>query len=156
MAIDLPSPPENICILRLSALGDVTHVLPTLRTIQKAWPKCKITWIIGKLEHSLVGDIPNVEFIVFDKSQGVKAYLQLAKDLKGRSFDHAFVVGRHEYRVNVVDHGEGYVTELRVRPVKLFNIVPGIPAIMFPPWLVAYLIIVVPSALMLKRALRIY
>jgi len=87
MTISLPSPPESICILRLSALGDVTHVLPTLRTLQKAWPHCKITWIIGKLEHSLVGDIPDVEFIVFDKSRGVKAYLQLAKDLKGRQFD---------------------------------------------------------------------
>jgi len=35
----------------------------------------------------LVGDIPDVEFILFDKSRGVKAYLQLAKELKGREFD---------------------------------------------------------------------
>ncbi len=71
----------------MSALGDVTHVLPTLRTLQKAWPDCRITWIIGKTEYALVGDIPNVEFIVFDKSRGVKAYLQLANNLKGKKFD---------------------------------------------------------------------
>ncbi|PLX99367.1 MAG: glycosyl transferase [Desulfuromonas sp.] len=87
MTISLPSPPESICILRLSALGDVSHVLPTLRTLQKTWPDCRITWVIGKTEHALVGDIPEVEFIVFDKSKGVKAYLQLAKDLKRREFD---------------------------------------------------------------------
>lgn len=87
MPISLASPPESICILRLSALGDVSHVLPTLRTLQRQWPACRITWIIGKLEHQLVRDIPDVEFIVFDKSQGVKAYLQLAQKLKNRSFD---------------------------------------------------------------------
>ena len=87
MTLPLSGPPKSICILRFSALGDVSHVLPTLRTLQRTWPECKITWIIGKLEHSLVSDIPNVEFIVFDKSQGVKAYLQLARELKGRSFD---------------------------------------------------------------------
>ncbi|PLX89194.1 MAG: glycosyl transferase [Desulfuromonas sp.] len=87
MTISLPSPPKSICILRLSAIGDVTHVLPTLRTLQKAWPDCRITWIIGKTEHTLVGDIPDVEFILFDKSRGVKAYLQLARELEGREFD---------------------------------------------------------------------
>ncbi len=87
MPMSLNSPPESICILRLSALGDVTHVLPTLRTLQKQWPKCRMTWIIGKLEHALVGDIPDVEFIVFDKGEGVKAYLQMARALRGRRFD---------------------------------------------------------------------
>ena len=32
------TPPESICILRLSALGDVCHVLPVVRTLQDAWP----------------------------------------------------------------------------------------------------------------------
>lgn len=73
--------------MRLSALGDVTHVLPTLRTLQQRWPHCHITWVIGKTEASLVNDIPNVEFIVFDKFKGLKAFKELHDKLRNRRFD---------------------------------------------------------------------
>ena len=70
--------PESLCMLRLSAVGDVCHTLPVVRTLQAAWPETRITWIIGKLEASLVGDIPGIEFITFDKSKGLGAYLAAA------------------------------------------------------------------------------
>jgi heptosyltransferase I len=78
---------NSVCILRLSALGDVTHVVPMLRTLQQAWPAARLTWVIGKLEHRLVGDMPGVEFIVFDKGSGRKAYGELRRALSGRRFD---------------------------------------------------------------------
>lgn len=87
LSLPLSAPPKSLCILRLSALGDVTHVLPTLRILQQHWPQCHITWVIGKTEASLVNDIPGVEFIIFDKSQGVKAYRELHEKLKNRRFD---------------------------------------------------------------------
>ncbi len=83
----LTSPPQHICLLRLSALGDISHVLPTLRTLQQHWPETKITWVIGKTEYLLVKAIKNVEFIIFDKSEGFKAYLRLRQQLSGHSFD---------------------------------------------------------------------
>ena len=87
MALAFTSPPKSICLLRLSALGDVSHVLPMLRTLQAKWPQTAITWIIGKTEHGLVGDLPGVDFIIFDKSKGVAAYGELRRALKGRRFD---------------------------------------------------------------------
>lgn len=87
MSLPLTNAPDSICILRLSALGDVTHVLPTIRSIQQQWPETRITWIIGKLEIQLVDAIPDIEFIVFDKSAGLAAFRQLRKQLKGRRFD---------------------------------------------------------------------
>ncbi|HEY3859672.1 MAG TPA: ADP-heptose--LPS heptosyltransferase, partial [Gammaproteobacteria bacterium] len=77
-----PSAPESLCVMRLSAVGDVCHTLPVVRTLQAAWPSTRITWVIGKLEASLVGDIPGIEFIIFDKSQG--PYRQMRRALKGR------------------------------------------------------------------------
>src|SRR5215472_1754583 len=79
--------PESLCVLRLSAVGDVCHTLPVVRTLQAAWPSTRITWIIGKLEAGLVGDIPGIEFIIFDKSQGLGAYGGLRRTLAGRRFD---------------------------------------------------------------------
>lgn len=78
---------KSICILRLSAIGDVTHVIPVVLSLQEQVPGVKITWIIGKIEAKLVGDLPGVEFIVFDKKAGRKAYSDLLKQLKGRKFD---------------------------------------------------------------------
>jgi len=87
MALPLTAPPKQLCLLRLSAIGDISHTLPILRTIQAAWPTTRITWIIGKTEHALVGDIPGVDFIIFDKSRRWRAYADLQKALGGRRFD---------------------------------------------------------------------
>ncbi|MBI3772479.1 MAG: glycosyltransferase family 9 protein [Gammaproteobacteria bacterium] len=87
MKLPLAAAPKNICLLRLSALGDISHTLPIVRTLQKHWPQTKITWVIGKLEHQLVSDIPDVEFIVFDKNAGLCAYTQLRQQMSGRRFD---------------------------------------------------------------------
>ncbi len=87
MSLPFNKPPESICILRLSAIGDISHTLPVVRTLQKNWPQTRITWVIGKTEHALVADIPDIEFIVFDKKRGVKAYSDFARSLAGRRFD---------------------------------------------------------------------
>ncbi len=94
-------PPNSICILRLSAIGDVTHMVPVVRTIQKHWPDTKLTWIIGKNEASLVKDFPNIEFIVFDKSKTFKSYINLTNALKKRVFD-VLLCAQVSLRANVI------------------------------------------------------
>lgn len=79
--------PKNLCILRLSAVGDICHTVPVVRSIQRQWPETRITWIIGKLEASLVGDIPGIEFIIFDKARGWRAYRDLRQALHSQHFD---------------------------------------------------------------------
>ena len=80
-------PPKKICILRLSAIGDVTHVIPVLRAIQQQWPDAEITWICGKFEYKLLRLIQGVRFISFDKTNGYMEYLKLWKAIKGEIFD---------------------------------------------------------------------
>ena len=89
MIISLPlqKQPKSICILRLSAIGDVMHVLPIIHNVQQYWPQTKITWIIGRTEAQLVTGLKGVEFIIFDKSKGAKVYLKLYRQLQGRQFD---------------------------------------------------------------------
>lgn len=82
-----PAAPQSICILRLSALGDATHVLPVIRSLQAHWPSTRLTWIIGKLEHRLMAGLEGVEMIVFDKRGGWDAIRQLRSQLRGRQFD---------------------------------------------------------------------
>lgn len=79
--------PHNICILRLSAIGDICHTLPVVRTIQQNFPHSSITWIIGKAEYGLIKDIPNINFVVFDKTNGINEYLKVRKQLRNVNFD---------------------------------------------------------------------
>lgn len=81
------NPPQSLCLLRTSALGDVTHVVPVVRTLQNAWPQTRLTWIIGKLEHKLVGDIPGVDFLIFDKSAGWRGFRNVRAQLAAHRFD---------------------------------------------------------------------
>lgn len=83
------SPPESICVIRLSAIGDTCHALAAVRAIQDTWPETRITWIIGKTEAALLGDIPDIEFITFDKSRGGGAYRAVRAHLGKRRFDVA-------------------------------------------------------------------
>ncbi|MCC2606433.1 glycosyltransferase family 9 protein [Planctobacterium marinum] len=77
----------KLCILRLSAIGDVCHAVAMVERIQRMRPDIEITWIIGKVEYQLVQDMPGIRFVVFDKRQGWSAYQQLRRDLKGTRFD---------------------------------------------------------------------
>lgn len=58
-----------------------------VRTLQAQWPHARLTWVIGKTEATLVGDIQDVEFIIFDKATGWRAYRDLHRRLRRRRFD---------------------------------------------------------------------
>ncbi|QYR52390.1 glycosyltransferase family 9 protein [Lysobacter soyae] len=86
------APPKEICLLRLSALGDVTHVLPLLNTLQTAWPQTRITWLIGRGEQKLLEGLPGVDFVVYDKQSGFKGMREIGRQFRerlgaGRKFD---------------------------------------------------------------------
>ncbi len=82
------TPPRSICLLRLSALGDTCHVVPLLRTLQRAWPETRFTWVIGKAEARLMDVIEGVEFITVDKRAGpFGSRRALRESLGGRRFD---------------------------------------------------------------------
>ncbi len=78
--------PRSICLLRLSALGDVTHVLPLVHTLQAGLPGVALTWIIGRGEHRLLHGLPGVRFVEYDKNTGLAGMRALRREL-GQRFD---------------------------------------------------------------------
>ena len=79
--------PRSVCLLRLSALGDVTHMLPIVHALRQQAPDIRITWVIGRSEVRLLGTLPGVEFIVYDKRGGFAAWRALRQSLAKRHFD---------------------------------------------------------------------
>ena len=78
---------KSVCILRLSSIGDITHMIPIIKTIQTYSPKTDITWIIGKTEYSLVKNMTGIEFIVIDKKKFTSTISTLVSLFKNRKFD---------------------------------------------------------------------
>lgn len=77
----------HLCVLRLSALGDVCNLVPTVRALQRQWPQARITWIIGKGEHSLLSGLSGVEFVVYDKASGLAGMRAIWRQLADTRFD---------------------------------------------------------------------
>jgi heptosyltransferase I len=84
-------PPREVCIVMLSAIGDAVHVLPVANALKRAWPDCRITWIVQPVPYALVAGHAAIDgFIVFRRRRGLAAwrsYLDLAHELRGRRFD---------------------------------------------------------------------
>lgn len=96
--------PRSICILRLSAIGDVCNAIAAVQAIQRAWPSTQITWVTGQLEAQLVQSLPNIRVVVFDKKLGWRAYTQLWRALANQRFD-ALLHLQYAMRANIATLG---------------------------------------------------
>ncbi|MBM3193969.1 MAG: glycosyltransferase family 9 protein [Chlamydiae bacterium] len=77
----------RICIVRLSALGDIVMSLPLIRTLQKNFPSAEITWIVGKPFYPLFEGLQGVNVIGISKIKSFRDWLTLKKKLKKYEFD---------------------------------------------------------------------
>lgn len=94
----------SVCLLRLSALGDVSHVLPLVHAWRQQRPKDRLTWILGAGEGALLAGLPGVELIVHRKRDGYKGMRATWKALAGRRFD-ALLLMQLALRANVLSLG---------------------------------------------------
>lgn len=83
---------SKLCILRLSAIGDVCHAAAMVHRIRCQRPDIHITWVIGKIEYQLLKDMEGIRFVVFDKKQGKQAFAELTETLGGETFDVLFAM----------------------------------------------------------------
>ncbi len=90
-----------MCLLRLSALGDVTHVVPLVRTLQAARPQTPIHWIIDKVGHKLLDGLPGVVFHAYDKKTGMAGVKALRHQLPPGRFE-ALLQMQVAFRANLL------------------------------------------------------
>ena len=77
----------HICIVRLSALGDIVMCLPLIKTLQKNFPEAKISWVIGKSFYPLLDKLEGINLIPIPKIKSFKDLLFAKKILKDYKFD---------------------------------------------------------------------
>jgi heptosyltransferase I len=79
--------PQRICLVRLSALGDVCLAVPLVRTLQSAFPDAQITWVTTAPMLQLIEGLDGVEFVLAEKASHPLAYLAFYRRMRRRTFD---------------------------------------------------------------------
>jgi 3-deoxy-D-manno-octulosonic-acid transferase/heptosyltransferase-1 len=54
----------NILIVKLSAIGDVIHALPSLAALRKLYPEANITWVIEDASSDLISGHPYLDRVI--------------------------------------------------------------------------------------------
>jgi heptosyltransferase I len=111
MPAGLP-PSARVCLVMMSAIGDAVHTLPVVTALKRHDPSIRLTWILQRGPASLVDGHPDVdEILLFERSQGLKAYADIRRKLEGREFDLVLDLQVY-FKASVV-------TALAKAPVKL-------------------------------------
>lgn len=79
---------DRTCIVMMSAVGDVVHVLPVLTALRRHQPSARVTWVLQPGPATLVRGHPDVdEILLFDRSAGMRAFGAIREQLATRRFD---------------------------------------------------------------------
>ncbi len=92
---------KSICLVRLSALGDVMMLVPLIRNLQTNLPTATITWVISPPAHELVAGMDGIDFIVINKPNNLIDYWRFYKKMRGRKFD-ALLATQASFRANLL------------------------------------------------------
>lgn len=52
---------RELLVIKPSSLGDLVHTLPTVHLLKRAYPQCRITWLVHPAFASLLEDNPDVD-----------------------------------------------------------------------------------------------
>jgi heptosyltransferase I len=80
-------PFDRICLLRLSALGDLVQTVPVAQALRRVYPGARLTWVTSPAGAQLLRGIPDIDWIEVDRKDGWRAYRDLARRLAGQDFD---------------------------------------------------------------------
>lgn len=78
---------KKIGIVRLSALGDVILLVPTVRVLQRRWPDVEITWITSNPSARILWGLSGVEIKLIDKPKLPADYWRLWRTFESYRFD---------------------------------------------------------------------
>ncbi|MFN3467642.1 MAG: glycosyltransferase family 9 protein, partial [Candidatus Brocadiales bacterium] len=72
LVVSTPTVPRKLLIVRLSAVGDVVNVLPSLKTLRRNYPSTHIAWLVEDKAEGILRGHPDLdEVIVFPKKRWI-------------------------------------------------------------------------------------
>ncbi len=81
----------NILIVKLSAIGDVVHTLPSLAALRRCWPDADITWVVEEAAADILWGQPDLNRVVVSSRKRWLKELQKGVIAKPVREMHAFL-----------------------------------------------------------------
>jgi len=72
----------NILIVKLSAIGDVVHTLPSLAALRKLYPKSHITWVVEEASSDIIRGHPYLNRVIISRRKRWIENLKKFHDIK--------------------------------------------------------------------------
>jgi len=99
----MPSVPDHILIVKLSAIGDVIHTLPVLNAIRRFYPRARITWLVEEAAAGVIAGHPALDHVLIsrrkrwlqglkgpDRGRHIRELLRFLKALRDTRYDMVF------------------------------------------------------------------
>jgi 3-deoxy-D-manno-octulosonic-acid transferase/heptosyltransferase-1 len=90
----------NILIVKLSAIGDVLHTLPSLTELRKLYPEAHITWVVEEAAAELIKNHPALDVVLISRRRSwmkdftsgeirrpLREILSFVRELRQRPYD---------------------------------------------------------------------
>ena len=141
---------EVVFYAPVSAVGEVMHLVPTEGLAADRWIQ---PVMLGNVDGRPSG---MARWLV--RAQARPEPYPLRFRFRGATFDRGrLLVGQRTYcpPLAASDATDEIGSEAKLREARLFGVVPGYGRVL-PPWLVGYLLLVIPLAIAVKRALRVF
>lgn len=108
--------PPRILIVRLSALGDVVHVLPALSALRQHWPEAHIGWAVETAAASLLVDHPQLDRVhVLARKEWAQRLKKGAGVSVGTAARQAIAEIRREEYTHAIDFQSNFRSSLVMR-----------------------------------------
>ncbi|MEW5758594.1 MAG: lipopolysaccharide heptosyltransferase II [Candidatus Omnitrophota bacterium] len=81
----------KILVIKLSSLGDIILIIPSLRALRKKFPNAKISVLVGRAFSQALVRCPYIDEVIAydweDKHKGIGGFFKIASLLKRKNFD---------------------------------------------------------------------
>ncbi|MDQ3082254.1 MAG: glycosyltransferase family 9 protein [Gemmatimonadota bacterium] len=79
----VPQPPDHICVVLLSGLGDVVHGLPVINALRDSNPRMRVTWVAEPMPAQVLVNHPSVDHVIeYQREDGIRGVRKLRSDLR--------------------------------------------------------------------------
>ena len=121
--------PGRILIVRLGALGDIVHAIPAAAALRRAFPSCRIDWLVSAKHRDILDLVPVVDrrLVINDRAgaSGGTSLMQAIGELRRAKYDVAIdlqgllksaVLARLSGAGRVIGFCSSFVRERLARP----------------------------------------
>ena len=92
----------NILIVKLSAIGDVIHTLPSLAALRRLYPDAHITWVVEEAAADIVKNHPYLDEVIVSRRKSWSKDIQKSKFLKPLFNMRSLIKELHRRRYDLV------------------------------------------------------